>query len=182
MTMSKEQQTPEQSPAAVAAATDDAGTKPRRSTRAPATPTVAKTAVQNPATRPGRRRTAAADNPPPPAAALAIEAADASDSAPPVPSAPVEKLVRKALAIKEARPRKAGAKKARLVRDSFTFPESDYALFATLKQRALAAGGEIKKSELVRAGLALLNGLDDADLARVLGKVERIKTGRPKKK
>ena len=175
---------------AIATAADDAGTQPRRRARpaaTPATPSPSQTGAQavkhTPATSSGRRKTAATVTPPAPAAAPIADAAHAFDGAPPpAAAAPLTKLVRKALPIKEARPRKAGAKKARLVRDSFTFPENDYALFATLKQRALAAGGEIKKSELVRAGLALLNKLDDDELARVLGKVERIKTGRPKKK
>lgn len=175
---------------AIAAAADDAGTPPRRRakpTTTPATPSPAQPGAQavkhTPATSAGRRKTAATSIPPAPAAAPVADAAHAFDGAPPpAAAAPLDKLVRKALAIKAARPRKSGAKKTRLVRDSFTFPENEYALFALLKQRALAAGGEIKKSELVRAGLALLNGLDDAALARVLGRVERIKTGRPKKK
>ena len=72
-------------------------------------------------------------------------------------------------------------KKPKLVRDSFTIPESDYALFATLKQRALTAGIEVKKSELLRASLTVLAGLDDGALAKAIGQVNRIKTGRPKK-
>ena len=73
------------------------------------------------------------------------------------------------------------SKKPKLVRDSFTIPESDYALFATLKQRALTAGIEVKKSELLRASLTILAGLDDGSLAKAIGQVNRIKTGRPKK-
>lgn len=67
------------------------------------------------------------------------------------------------------------------MRDSFTFPEDDYALFASLKQRALSAGREIKKSELLRAGLATLTAMSDGDLLTTLDAVERIKTGRPSK-
>ena len=77
--------------------------------------------------------------------------------------------------------KKQAPKKPKLVRDSFTIPESDYALFATLKQRALAAGIEVKKSELLRASLTILAGLDDGALAKAIGQVNRIKTGRPKK-
>ncbi len=77
--------------------------------------------------------------------------------------------------------KKPPARSNRPVRDSFTFPESDYALFALLKKRALAGGCEIKKSELIRAGLILLNTLSDAALIDALNKIERVKTGRPKK-
>ncbi len=76
---------------------------------------------------------------------------------------------------------KAVAKKPTLVRDSFTIPENDYALFETLKRRALAAGIEVKKSELLRAALVTLGKLDDAELVKTIGRVERIKAGRPKK-
>lgn len=72
-------------------------------------------------------------------------------------------------------------KKPKLVRDSFTIPETDYALFATLKQRALTAGVEVKKSEILRAAVVALAKLDDAELVKAIGLVERIKTGRPKK-
>jgi hypothetical protein len=68
-----------------------------------------------------------------------------------------------------------------MVRDSFTIPDTDYALFATLKQRALKAGVEAKKSEILRAAIATLAKLDDAELVKAMGLVERIKTGRPKK-
>lgn len=71
--------------------------------------------------------------------------------------------------------------KPKLVRDSFTLPADDYALFATLKKRALAGKTEIKKSELVRAGLAMLARADDAAFMKAIGLVDRIKTGRPKK-
>ena len=79
------------------------------------------------------------------------------------------------------KPRKPVVIKQKTVRDSFTFPESDYALFSALKRRALVAGIEIKKSELLRAGLRLLDGMDDAAFAATVGAVERVKTGRPKK-
>lgn len=77
--------------------------------------------------------------------------------------------------------KKLPPKKQKLMRDSFTLPESDYALFAILKRRALDVGLDVKKSELLRASLALLAKLDDAELMAAIGRVERIKTGRPKK-
>lgn len=82
---------------------------------------------------------------------------------------------------KLAKVKKQAPKPPKLVRDSFTIPETDYALFATLKQRALTAGVEVKKSEILRAAVAVLAELDDAELVKAIGLVERIKTGRPKK-
>lgn len=72
--------------------------------------------------------------------------------------------------------------KTRLVRDSYAMPESEYRQIGELKKRAQALGGEIKKSELLRAGLAMLSALNDDELKAVLARVDRIKTGRPAKK
>lgn len=77
--------------------------------------------------------------------------------------------------------KKQAPAKPKLVRDSFTLPEADYALFASLKQRALKGGTEVKMSELLRAALAMLARADDAEFLNAVGQVERIKTGRPKK-
>jgi hypothetical protein len=67
------------------------------------------------------------------------------------------------------------------VRDSFTMPEADFALIATLKARALAGHREAKKSELLRAGLHALAALDTASLVQALGQLEPVQVGRPKK-
>jgi len=71
--------------------------------------------------------------------------------------------------------------KPRLVRDSFTMPESDFGLIAQLKQRALAFQRPTKKSELLRAGLQVLQALDDARLRKALDALVPLKPGRPKK-
>ena len=86
---------------------------------------------------------------------------------------------------KAAAPAKATAKKPKkehkekVVRDSFTMPQNDYALIATLKERA--NGTHVKKSELLRAGLRLLSKLTAAQLKKSVADLEKIKTGRPKK-
>ena len=67
-----------------------------------------------------------------------------------------------------------------LVRDSFTMPEAEYAVFASTKQRCLKAGVEIKKSELLRIGMALVGQLDVATLQAVLAGLPQLKTGRPR--
>lgn len=71
--------------------------------------------------------------------------------------------------------------KVRLVRDSFTMPEADVALLAVLKARALGLGRATKKSELLRAGLQLLNQQDPKVLMAALERLQPIKTGRPKR-
>ncbi len=73
------------------------------------------------------------------------------------------------------------AKKAKLIRDSFTMPESEYAQIAELKKRCLVAGVSAKKSEILRAAVANLAKLSDASVVSALGRLEVIKTGRPAK-
>ena len=70
-------------------------------------------------------------------------------------------------------------KKPKLVRDSFKFPQNEYAAIEVLKSRCLQAGLEVKKSELVRAGLLALKNSSDKKLVGILGKLEKLKTGRP---
>ncbi len=74
------------------------------------------------------------------------------------------------------------AERAKLMRDSFTMPKVDFEMIATLKKRALAAGQEVKKSELLRAGLHALAALDEAAFASTVAAVPRLKTGRPRQK
>ncbi|MFH2139821.1 MAG: hypothetical protein ABII63_03410 [Pseudomonadota bacterium] len=95
---------------------------------------------------------------------------------------------RKATAVKPAakpaaKPMKkvAAPKKVKVVRDSFSMPQDDYALIAKLKEKAQAAGMQVKKSALLRAGLQLLDKSSALQLKRVISGLTPIKTGRPKK-
>ena len=73
------------------------------------------------------------------------------------------------------------ARKEKLVRDSFTMPEQEYAVLGQVKKACLKAGFEIKKSELLRIGVALISQIDLATLQNVLAGLPQLKTGRPKK-
>ena len=73
------------------------------------------------------------------------------------------------------------AKKVKLVRDSFTMPEMEYALIAELKKRCLTAGVSAKKSEILRAAVAGLAKLSDSSVVTAIRRLEVIKTGRPAK-
>lgn len=74
---------------------------------------------------------------------------------------------------------KSAGKKPKLVRDSFTIPKAEYAAIDALKGRALKLGVGVKKSELLRAGLMLLQQLNDARFKAAMASVPTIKTGRP---
>lgn len=71
--------------------------------------------------------------------------------------------------------------KEKVVRDSFTMPEDDYARINALKSKCLEQGLVVKKSEILRAGLRVLSDLEPEQLSAIVEGVERIKTGRPKK-
>jgi hypothetical protein len=74
---------------------------------------------------------------------------------------------------------KTSPKKPKLVRDSFTIPKTEFAAIDTLKNRAIALGTSVKKSELLRAGLMALQGLNDIAYKAALSAVPTLKTGRP---
>jgi hypothetical protein len=71
--------------------------------------------------------------------------------------------------------------KKKVVRDSFTMPQSEYSKIAEIKAICLKAKMHVKKSEVLRAGLKLLAELNAAQLKHALGSLEKIKTGRPQK-
>lgn len=146
---------------------------------------VASSPAQPSAKTPRKRAPKAAPRKTTPAAAKSPAAAPtppASEAAAtPAKKAEPAKAPQPAEAAKPARTKKQAPAKRKLIRDSFTLPEDDYALFAALKQRALKGGVEVKKSELLRAGLGMLARSSEAEFLGAVGLVERIKTGRPKK-
>ncbi|HTN94155.1 MAG TPA: hypothetical protein VMJ33_06225 [Gallionella sp.] len=71
--------------------------------------------------------------------------------------------------------------KKKVVRDSFTMPQNEYAKIAEIKAVCLKSKMHVKKSEVLRAGLIVLAKLNAAQLKQTLGRLEKIKTGRPHK-
>lgn len=82
--------------------------------------------------------------------------------------------------VKAPKPEKLEKAKIKLVRDSFTMPQEDWALIAQLKERALGFKHTVKKSELLRAGLQALAGLSPELLQARLTQLTPLKPGRPK--
>jgi hypothetical protein len=72
-------------------------------------------------------------------------------------------------------------KRPKMVRDSFTMPESEYKVLGEVKRACLKAGIEIKKSELLRVGVELIRRMETAQLKSVLSTLAPLKAGRPKK-
>ncbi len=127
--------------------------------------------------------TKAATKPKAPAATPVVKSATAAKKTP-ATKATITKPVpaKQDVAKVTAKKQKSAEKKPKTIRDSFNMPVGDYALIGTMKKRAIASGRELKKSELLRAGLKALAGMTEAAFAQAIGAVTAIKTGRPVKK
>jgi len=71
------------------------------------------------------------------------------------------------------------AHKEKVIRDSFTLPSKDYELIAAIRQRYLGLAVNATKSEVIRAGLHILQSLSDEELVQAIDSLEKVKTGRP---
>jgi hypothetical protein len=87
----------------------------------------------------------------------------------------------KAAKIKASVESREKAKKIKLIRDSFTMPETEYEVLGEVKKVCLKAGFEIKKSELLRIGVSLIRTIEPAGLKEILDALPLLKAGRPKK-
>jgi hypothetical protein len=67
----------------------------------------------------------------------------------------------------------------KVIRDSFTIPTDEYELISRIKKRCMKVGVSANKSEILRAGLAVLEEMPDKDLSLVFENLARVKTGRP---
>ena len=92
--------------------------------------------------------------------------------------APVKAVPRKPVAT--ATPLPLAKPKNKLVRDSFTIPKSEYIVLENLKLRAANLKRPTKKSEVLRAGVAVLQAMGDKAFLAALNAVPSLKTGRPK--
>jgi hypothetical protein len=124
------------------------------------------------ATAPQRKPVKAAAAPVTPPAAPA-KAKSSPAKAPQTKTSDKKKPATPAKAVKE--------KKVKVVRDSFTLPKNELLQITEMKKRAMALGVEVKKSELIRAGLQALMGMADTAFKQAMAKVPTIKTGRPAK-
>ena len=136
-------------------------------------------AAAAPAAKSTRKRAPAAPTPATPAAGKAVARSAAAKKFPPAKAIAHEPEPFPTQEIRKAKPAKV--KKAKLVRDSFTMPDGEYAQIAALKARCLNAGVAAKKSEILRAAVASLAKLSDAAVLAAVRRLDVIKTGRPAK-
>ena len=83
---------------------------------------------------------------------------------------PATKIARVVPSLKKDKP-----EKIKMVRDSFSMPEGDYAKLIDLKKKCIAAGVHVKKSELMRLGLLQLTKLGTAALITSAKRIASVK-------
>lgn len=99
------------------------------------------------------------------------------------PADPVEYKVHNKKALvgtkeKNGKPKKDIPPTPKTVRDTYTMPQGDYDLIEALITRCMKQGVRMNKSEIVRAGLKVLNSMSDSKLQKAAENVEKIKPGR----
>lgn len=77
------------------------------------------------------------------------------------------------------KPKVQAKPKPKVVRDTFSFPEDDYALIEAVKVKMAKRGKILNKSEIIRAGLHALKKMKVADLDVAAEAIDKVKTGRP---
>jgi hypothetical protein len=75
----------------------------------------------------------------------------------------------------------AKEKKIKMVRDSIYIPKTEFLVLGEIKTRAGKLGIEVKKTELIRAGIKVVTALTDTAFVAAIRAVPNIKTGRPTK-
>lgn len=141
-----------------------------------------KTAAKKVAAKKGSAQKPAAKQPAVKAPAVKKAAAPKAVSAKAAPAAKPAKPVKSAKPVKPVKaPKVTKPVKLKIVRDSFTMPEADFALIEQIKQRALGWKQPAKKSEVLRAALQALQALPDAKVRQLLSGLTPIKKGRPQK-
>lgn len=130
-------------------------------------PVAAKPLGKAPAAKPPVKSAAAVAKP------LVKKAKPVAQAVAPVKAVVKEEGVKEVKAVKKA--------KLKVVRDSFTMPQSEYQKIADIKELCLKSGVQVKKSEVLRAGVIALCAMNEAQLNSAMGALDKIKTGRPNK-
>jgi hypothetical protein len=78
-------------------------------------------------------------------------------------------------------PKHAKPTKIKMVHDSFSMPEGEYALLGQVKKACSIAGIKLKKSELIRIAIEQLSKMSNAKIAAAKSSLTELKPGRSKK-
>jgi hypothetical protein len=67
----------------------------------------------------------------------------------------------------------------KVVKATFSIPRTEYDVIAMVNERCLEKNVVVSRSQVVRAGLALLESVSDRELLEVICKLTKVKLGRP---
>lgn len=98
-----------------------------------------------------------------------------------VHGAPESKIASGAKRIRLSKALVTKLKKPRAGSNRYKFPDDEYAQLTALKQRLMTLGLDVKRSELLRAGLMLLLAMGDVQLKKAVVKVDSVRIGHPPK-
>ncbi|MDO8466191.1 MAG: hypothetical protein Q7S46_13215 [Gallionella sp.] len=73
------------------------------------------------------------------------------------------------------------APKVKVVHDSFSIPKTEHRKITEIKEACLKAGLQVKKSEVLRAGLKALGEMNGAQLKGAMAGLGKVKTAHSKK-
>jgi hypothetical protein len=105
---------------------------------------------------------------------------ETEEATPKVTSTKKKSVTKKKTAPKKKVVQKKPETTDKVIRDSFTMPDHDYALIDEIKTACIKQGIVMNKAEILRAGLRALASMSDPQLKKAAGTIEKIKTGRPK--
>ena len=116
------------------------------------------------------------------AARRARTAAAAKKTAPQKRIAPTPQVSAKPVTSPKPATATAEVVHVKVVRDGFTMPKGDYDTLKALKALCLQSGVDVKKSELLRAGILALAAMSAAELLGRMRALPAVKAGRKKNK
>lgn len=137
----------------------------------PAPVTAGSAAAARPATRPARKPAAKAGD-------KTVVVTVAESATPPLEPAAVKPSKRA-----ETEKRKAGKEKfEKVARDSFSMPVGEHKRIKALRDALVKAGCEASKSEVLRAGVALLAGRGLGEIIQLISQLPKVPKGKRSKK
>ena len=69
--------------------------------------------------------------------------------------------------------------KVKKVHDTFSMPQTEHQKIAEIKEKCLEAGLQVKKNQVLRAGLKALLEMNEAQLKRAITQLKKTRAGHP---
>ena len=73
------------------------------------------------------------------------------------------------------------ARPPKAARDSFTMPQDEHQFLETIQQNCLDEAVYVTKSEILRAGLAVIRKMPTSRILKIISNLPKLSPGRPRK-